>query len=120
MNEIFKIKFSHNYLKFKKRKNGDMVQLLEVFPLYGLRDISLSFFSYDASYIDNDTDSTFFKETPKFFPFPKGNLLVLLFLNTLNDELFTTIRNRYGKIGDKYEYYKELRDKFFQVEINTV
>jgi len=46
--------------------------------------------------------------------------LVLLVLNTSNDELFTTIRNRYGKIGDKYEYYKELRDKFFQVEINTV
>ena len=106
------IKFSTlSYYKLKDIVDDQPVILLEVFQVSSVEGLSKSFLDYDTKYKDDQTligDSHF--KIPK-----SGSLLVLLFIDE-RGRLFTTIRSRYGKSGDKYTYYRSKRNCHFWIE----
>lgn len=96
-----KIKFSHDYPKLPEF--GGMAKLLQCF-LIDRESISKAFEEYDTKYYDGQD---------KYYPLPKGKVIVLLFL-AVDDTVFTTIR-RYKP--SKYDYYKGSEGHDFKIEI---
>lgn len=105
------IKFSHHYFKFGYPACNSGI-LLEVFKTNS-EDLCKQFVEFDAIY-HADTD-----EAVKFYPLPKGEVLVLLFESNSgynpNYGVWTTVR-RYTP--EKEAYYKARRGQKFDVIIN--
>jgi hypothetical protein len=106
------IKFSTlDYYKLEHIDKAHPLILLEVFPVSSQQDLSKSFLEYDTKYKD---DETLLGES--YYPLSKvESLLVLLFMDSQR-RLFTTIRSRFGKCGDKYSYYRSKRNCHFWIE----
>lgn len=98
------IKFSNMYPKLPDIT--DRAKLLQCF-LIDRDEISPAFLDYDTKYFDVD------EYRDKFYPLPKGKLIVLLFL-AIEDTVFTTIR-RYTP--SKYDYYKGCEGKDFKIDM---
>jgi len=105
-----KIKFSHAYLKLiYGGEIARMAKLVHV-ALVNLEDLPEDFLRYDTEYMDANGDVRRYS-LPK-----KGEYLLLLFC-VGRTFLFTTLRSRYGKYGDKKEYYDKVLGKIFEVVI---
>ena len=104
-----KIRFSHSYPKLEC--DGLLTKyaiLLEVFRVKS-EELHPRFVEYDTIYWDNTENNWC------YYKLPKGDVLVLLFQSTTIDRfLFTTIRRYTPK---KYEYYRKMRGKEFEVVI---
>jgi hypothetical protein len=106
MNQNKIIKFSHEYIKLININHEQPVLLLEVFEK--IKDkMSLPFINYDTSYIDSEG-------LLNKYQLVNGEYLVLLFADFLGN-LFTTVRPRYNKEGDKLDYYLRSRGEKFKV-----
>jgi len=105
-----KIKFSHEYFKLQCGKSTpEKARLLEVFR-DKTENLSTCFIEYDTMYYDKK------KHSLAYYKLPKGEVIILLFQNADPSDpfLFTTIRRYTPK---KYEYYKKMRGKEFEVVI---
>ena len=106
------IKFSTlEYYKLEHIDKAHPVILLETFSVSSKEELSKSFTEYDTKYMNSDSligDS--------YYKLPNGELLVLLFIDS-HRNLFTTIRSRYGKNGDKSGYYRSKRNCHFWIEL---
>lgn len=107
-----KIKFSHEYYKLNNiadKSNGGKhpVTLLEVF-IKKSEELGPAFMEYDTTYFDGKAIAR--------YPLKKGEHLILLFRD-FKGNLFTTVRSRWGKGGDKLEYYLSKRGESFEIEI---
>jgi len=113
------IRFSHRYLKLERgvvyRKPVKRAILLEVF-LAERDELHKDFVEYDTAYWKfYKKDSWGIWNEVSYYQLPKGKVIVLLFKATNNGNfLFTTIRRYTPK---KYEYYKKMRGKEFEVVI---
>lgn len=105
------IKFSTlTYNKLKKINIAQPVVLLEVFSVKSKSDLSTSFLEYDTSFKSSES-----LLGESFYKLPEGELLVLLFIDS-DKQLFTTIRSRFGKSGDKKQYFMSKRNSHFWIE----
>ena len=109
------IKFSRtSYFKlFPIDMNDDLI-LLEVFPIPSKEKLSKQFIEYDTAYSDESSADLF--KFNQFYKLPSGELLVLLFMDS-SGSIFTTVRSRYGKLGDKLPYYLDSRGHSFVIKI---
>lgn len=99
------IKFSHPYVKLAGIPK--LARLLHVQEI-NLEDLSEDFLDYDTSYYE--------KGNLKHYSLPaRGKFLLLLFKSLDSHAIFTTIRNRYGKLGDKKDYYTDSIGHIFEV-----
>jgi len=111
-----KIKFSHEYLKLNDGCIAGSAVLVNV-SLVQLEKLPKSFLVYDTAYTDYTGYSKGKKPTIRYFSLPpKGEYLLLLF-QAGQSFLFTTLRSRYGKYGDKKKHYESLIGKEFEVVI---
>lgn len=99
-----KIKFSHNYYKLahaagRKRK----ATLIAAIP-YRIDETT------PESFIKNDT-----AYEAGYYQLKPGDYVLLLFLGKYG--LFTTIRPRKGRYGDKLEYYSKHINEEFEIVI---
>jgi len=105
-----KITFSHKYMKLycmgEWARMGKLVRAV----LVNLEDLPKDFLEYDTEYIDEKGEVRHYSLPPK------GEYLLLLFC-VGHTFLFTTLRSRYGKYGDKKEYYDKMVGKIFDVVI---
>lgn len=100
-----RIKFSHPYIKLAGIPK--LARLLHVQEI-NLEDLSEDLLEYDTAYYD--------KGNLKHYPLPaNGKFLLLLFKSLDSHAIFTTIRSRYGKLGDKKKYYTESTGHLFEV-----
>lgn len=109
------IKFSHKYYKLdniklppsndKARELYFPITLLEVF-VKKAEDLSPAFVEYDTTYFDG--------KQIEHYKLGKGEHLILLFKD-YEGNLFTTVRSRYGKTGDRFKYYSSKRGEEFAV-----
>lgn len=110
------IKFSHKYYKldniaeqFKNENNTPKLCktaiLLEVFTKNS-PDLHSAFVEYDTTYFDGKQIES--------YKLPAGPLLILLFKDWKGN-LFTTVRSRFGKSGDKLPYYMSKRGEEFEI-----
>ena len=85
-----KIKFSHQY--YKLQAQGDRARLIAAMP-YRIDENTLQdFLAYDTWYYPDG-----------HYELKPGDYVLLLFLGASG--VFTTIRPRKGRYGDKLEYY---------------
>jgi hypothetical protein len=109
------IKFSRNgYFKLLPIDMLDDLILLEVFPIPSKEKLSKQFIEYDTAFNDEMKMDLF--GFNQFYPLPSGELLVLLFMDS-SGSIFTTVRSRYGKLGDKLPYYLDSRGHSFIIKI---
>lgn len=98
------IKFSHEYTKFPEDVTRHSVKLIDIFVTEE-RKLSPEFRLYDTQYQEYESYDTIGMPLGimrhKYYPLPKGKVMVLLLLTDAN-ELFTTIRQY---IPEKYRYY---------------
>ena len=97
-----KIKFSHVYPKLPE--NCDKAMLIQIFMVERSEKLSKEFLEYDTKYYD---------EGDKFYPLPKGKVLILLFL-AVDGTLFTTIRRW---TPNKATYYNNCVGLEFKIQI---
>lgn len=97
-----KIRFSHSYWKLKDQ--GDSARLIAVIP-YRIDE------STPKDFLDYDTYFGF----DGHYELKPGDYVLLLFLGERG--VFTTIRPRKGRYGDKLEYYSAHIGKRFKIII---
>lgn len=99
----YKIKFSHQYKKFEDiiTQSVRRVKLLQVIKV-NYSDLSRDFIDYDISHKTG------------FYPLPKTDLILLLFLGITNKHLFPTLR-RYTP--QKFDYYRKAEGRIFEVKV---
>lgn len=99
---MLKIKFSHHY--YKLQNQGDKAILISATP-YKIDDSTpKGFLDYDTYYYPDG-----------HYELKSGDYVLLLFLG--DNGVFTTIRTRKGRYGDKLEYYSKHIGKEFEVVI---
>jgi len=98
-----KIKFSHQYMKLAIQT--ECATLLQVF-VTDAEELSKEFRDYDTAY--------FAEGGAKYYELPKGKVLVLVFEDSDNNYLFTTIRRW---TPEKEQYYKNLQGETLEVEV---
>lgn len=98
-----KIKFSHKYFKLNY---VNQAKLLQVFKCH-YNDLSKDFLFYDSLYRKDARGY-------RLYEFPKDELIILLFQDTFDNDLFTTIRRYTPK---KYEYYKSKTGEIFEIVV---
>lgn len=110
------IKFSRSdYCKLSGIEIEKPIILMEVFSVISRTSLSSIFISYDTAYRIKDHVDLCGNDA-NFFQLPKGELFVLLFVDSGN-RVFTTIRSRYGKLGDKMPYYIKARGEQFKIKL---
>lgn len=95
------IKFSHNYRKLQGM--GSYALLVAVIPYSINRDTPQAMIDFDTTY-----------EGGKYY-LKEGSYVLLLFLGRKG--LFSTIRPRKGRYGDKLEYYSRYIGWNFEIVI---
>ena len=98
---MLKIKFSHNYEKL--REAGRRAILIAAIPYRIDENTPKEFLRYDTQYATG------------YYQLKPGDYVLLLFLGDFG--LFTTIRPRKGRYGDKMLYYSAHIGKTFEVVI---
>lgn len=99
---MLKIKFSHDY--YKLQNQGSKAMLVAAMP-YRIDDKT------PADFIDYNT----WYYADKYFYLKPGDYVLLLFLGS--NGVFTTIRSRKGRYGDKLEYYSQHIGEEFEIVI---
>ena len=97
-----KIKFSHQY--YKLQYQGDTARLIAVIPYRIDRNTPEDFIGYDTWFYPDG-----------HYELKQGEYVLLLFLGASG--VFTTIRSRKGRYGDKLEYYSGKIGEMFELEI---
>ena len=101
---MLKIKFSHHY--FKLQNQGNKATLISATP-YKIDDSTPErFITYDTYYYPDG-----------HYELKPGEYVLLLFLG--DNGVFTTIRPRKGKYGDKLEYYSKHIGEEFEIVIKV-
>lgn len=99
---MLKIKFSHHY--YKLQNQGSKATLIAAMP-YRIDDKSVAdFIAYDTWYYPDG-----------HYDLKPGDYVLLLFLGS--NGVFTTIRPRNGRYGDKLEYYSQHIGEEFEIVI---
>lgn len=98
------IKFSHAYAKLADGNSGFIrkARLIQV--------LSVTIEELTKDFLDYDTD--FGKYSLAF-----DTLYVILLFQKPNGDLFTTVRPKYGRFGNKQEYYTSLTGQVFDIII---
>ncbi|MDR3113181.1 MAG: hypothetical protein LBU09_02270 [Endomicrobium sp.] len=107
------IKFAHNYLKLWEQKSAVLiaVQIIKIPD-----ELNDSLKMYDTTYYaDSDTSSSRVGGINNY-ELPSGECLQLIFLGNKRIP-FCTIRARYGRRGDMYEYYSRLLCRRFEITV---
>ena len=97
-----KIKFSHHY--YKLQAQGDRVRLITAVPYSIDENTPRDFLNYDTWYYADG-----------HYELKPGDYVLLLFLGA--NGVFTTIRSRKGRYGDKLEYYSAHIGEEFEIVI---
>lgn len=97
-----KIKFSHQY--YKLQCQGDTARLIAVIPYLIDRNTPKDFIGYDTWIFPDG-----------HYELKQGEYVLLLFLGASG--VFTTIRQRKGRYGDKLEYYSGKIGEMFEIVI---
>ena len=97
-----KIKFSHHY--YKLQNQGDTARLIAVIPYRIDENTPEDFLAYDTYYYPDG-----------HYELKPGDYVLLLFLGA--NGVFTTIRSRKGRYGDKLEYYSAHIGEEFEIVI---
>lgn len=103
---MLKINFSHNYCKLEQAR--DVATLVYVGPIRIDEDTPDVLIEYDTSY-PGEYGWGFYNLKP-------GDHVLLLFVS-VTGVLFTTIRPRKGRYGDKLEYYSRHVGEVFEIVI---
>lgn len=98
---MLKIKFSHNYEKL--REAGQKAILIAAIPYHIDDTTPKEFLRYDTQYATG------------YYQLKPGDYVLLLFLGASG--VFTTIRPRKGRYGDKLEYYSKYINEEFEIAI---
>lgn len=99
---MLKIKFSHQYWKLENQ--GSKARLIAAVP-YKIDDSTpKEFLDYDTYYCPDG-----------HYELKPGDYVLLLFLGA--NGVFTTIRPRKGRYGDKLEYYSDHVGEEFEIVI---
>lgn len=97
-----KIKFSHRYYKLENQ--GGKARLIAAMP-YRIDDTTpKDFLAYDTYYYPDG-----------HYELKPGDYVLLLFLGA--NGVFTTIRPRKGRYGDKLEYYSSKIGEEFEIVV---
>lgn len=97
-----KIKFSHRYYKLESQ--GEKARLIAAMP-YRIDDTTpKDFLAYDTYYYPDG-----------HYELKSGDYVLLLFLG--ENGVFTTIRSRKGRYGDKLEYYSQHIGEDFEIVV---
>lgn len=99
---MLKIKFSHHY--YKLQAQGDRVRLIAAMPYRIDENTPRDFLNYDTWY-----------DFACHYELKPGDYVLLLFLGA--NGVFTTIRPRKGRYGDKLEYYSKHINEEFEIVI---
>lgn len=99
---MLKIKFSHDYWKLLYQ--GDEATLIAAIPYRIDDNTPKEFLAYDTYYYPD-----------KHYELKPGDYVLLLFLGA--NGVFTTIRPRKGRYGDKLEYYSAHIGEAFKIVI---
>lgn len=97
-----KIKFSHLY--YKLQAQGDKARLIAVMPYCIDENTPKEFLAYDTGYYMDG-----------YYDLKPGDYVLLLFLGAKG--VFTTIRSRKGRYGDKLDYYSAHIGEVFEIVI---
>lgn len=103
---MLKIKFSHKYCKLEQA--GDVATLVYAGPIRIDADTPKALLLYDTSYPG--------EYGLGFYDLKPGDYVLLLFVS-VTGVLFTTIRSRKGRYGDKLEYYSQHVGEVFEIVI---
>lgn len=95
-----KIKFSHQY--YKLQDQGEKARLIAVMPYRIDDNTPKDFINYDTFYYPDGN-----------YDLKNGDYVLLLFLGS--NGVFTTIRPRKGRYGDKLEYYSKHINEMFDI-----
>ena len=99
---MLRIRFSHQY--YKLQAQGDRARLIAAIPYRIDDNTPKEFLDYDTwYYVDGH------------YKLKHGDYVLLLFLGS--NGVFTTIRPRKGRYGDKLEYYSKHINEEFEVVI---
>ena len=99
---MLKIKFSHQY--YKLQNQGRKARLIAAIPYRIDENTPRDFLAYDTWYYMDG-----------HYALRPGDYVLLLFLGA--NGVFTTIRPRVGKYGDKLEYYSKHIGMIFEIVI---
>ena len=99
---MLKIKFTHQY--YKLQSQGDRARLIAAIPYSIDKDTPSDFLAYDTWYYMDG-----------HYKLKPGDYVLLLFLGA--NGVFTTIRPRKGRYGDKLEYYSAHIGEEFEIVI---
>lgn len=109
-----KIKFSHMYEKMPiGESHGTLLEVL----IADKKELSESFIQYDTTYLEWNWVGNLRHPEIRNYPLPNGKIIILLILSEHQKRLWTTIR-RWTQ--EKEVYYKSLRGKSVEIEINEV
>lgn len=97
-----KIKFSHQY--YKLQTQGNTALLIAAIPYQINDNTPARFLAYDTYYYPDG-----------HYELKQGEYVLLLFLGASG--VFTTIRPRKGRYGDKLEYYSGKIGEMFEIVI---
>lgn len=97
-----KIKFSHRYYKLLGQR--DRARLIAVMPCCIDENTPKDFLAYDTRY-----------NMDGYYELKPGDYVLLLFLGS--NGVFTTIRSRKGRYGDRLEYYSAHIGEVFEIVI---
>lgn len=99
---MLKIKFSHSYWKLENQ--GSKARLIAAMPYHIDENTPKDFLSYDTYFWPDG-----------HYELKPGDYVLLLFLGA--NGVFTTIRPRKGRYGDKLEYYSAHIGEEFEIVI---
>lgn len=103
-----KIKFSHHYWKLQGKEHVRPV-LCHVSPIRIDENTPKELLWYDTLYFDKTGSQAYYELKP-------GDYVLLLF-TVAGYGIFTTIRPRKGRYGDKLEYYSKHIGEEFEIVI---
>jgi hypothetical protein len=102
------ITFSHDYPKLHKQTSAELVAVkLLTLP----EDMNGDLHEYDTAYYDDNGQKQHYRLN-------SGEYLQLILYGNKRIP-FCTIRNRYGRHGDKLSYYLSCLGKIFEIEVKN-
>ena len=104
---MLKIKFSHRYCKLEGQ--GKIATLVYAGPIRIDESTPKKLLRLDTMYYEEG------KGTFGYYNLKKGNYVLLIFITI--GKMFTTIRPRKGRYGDKLEYYSAHIGEEFEIVI---
>ena len=103
-----RIRFSHHYHKLRAHENA-IATLCHVSPIRIDENTPKRLLWYDTAYTDKQTCQI------AFYELKPGDYVLLLVADAKG--IFTTIRSRKGRYGDKLDYYYDKIGEEFEIVI---